>query len=125
MLLTMSDASALHQALEEPRFRVAEEAMSRWLAAPDLDALRRELPTLSLEFTRKAGVMLEGAMLLGLVPRSTSVLATVADLSRKAQAFPAKTLQDRWSVPSLPFDFGRLRQRLHEFAVSGPSPSSR
>ncbi len=96
--------------------------MARWLAAPDLDALRSQMPTLSLEFARKAGVMLEGAMLLGLVERTPAVLAAVEDLGRKANAHPAPTLQERWDVAALPFDFGRLRQRLREItAVHGRS----
>lgn len=91
--------------------------MARWLAAPDLDVLRSEVPTLSLEFARKAGVMLEGAMLLGLVQRTPEVLAAVEDLRRKANAHSAATLQERWDVAALPFDFGRLRQRLREFRM--------
>lgn len=91
--------------------------MARWLSAPDLDVLRREVPTFSLDFARKAGVMLEGAMLLGLVQRTPEVLAAVEDLRRKANAHTATTLQERWDVAALPFDFGRLRQRLREITA--------
>ncbi|MBA2239332.1 MAG: hypothetical protein H0W24_11625 [Lysobacter sp.] len=91
--------------------------MARWLAAPDIDALRREVPALSVEFARRAGVMLEGAMLLGLVQRTPAILAAVDDLGRRANAHPAPTLQERWDVAMLPFDFGRLRQRMRELAT--------
>lgn len=115
----MSTDSALHQALDDPHYRVAEEAMARWLAAPDLLALDQELSTLSLDRTRRLGLTLEGAVLLGLVPRSPAVAATVAALARKAHARQAATLQERWGVSSLPFDFGRLKQRLREATAAG------
>ncbi len=115
----MSTDSALHQALEDPHYRVAEEAMARWLAAPDLRALERELSTLSLDQTRRLGLTLEGAVLLGLVPRSPAVAATVAALAHKARAGQATTLQERGGVSSLPFDFGRLKQRLREATAAG------
>lgn len=114
----MSGVSVLHQALEDPRYRVAEDAMARWLAAPDLEALDRALPALSLDRARKLGITLEGAALLGLVPRSPAVSSTVATLARKTHARQAATLQERWGVSPLPFDFGRLKQRLREAAAA-------
>ena len=88
--------------------------MARWLGAPDFHALDRELPTLDLERTRKLGLTLEGAALLGLLPRSAALATTVGELARKANAGYGGTLQERWGLSSLPFDFGRLKQRLQE-----------
>lgn len=115
----MSGVSVLKQALEDPCYRVAADAMARWLADPDLQALERALPALSLDRARKLGVTLEGTTLLGLVPQSPAVASTVAALARKADALQAATLQERWGVSSLPFDFGRLKQRLREAAAAG------
>lgn len=115
----MSTVSALHQALEDPHYRVAEEAMARWLAAPDLPALDRDLSTLSMDRVRRLGLTLEGAVMLGLVPRSPGIAAAVEALARKAHARQAATLQARWGLSSLPFDFGRLKQRLREATATG------
>ncbi|MGB3391917.1 MAG: hypothetical protein WA956_14990 [Stenotrophomonas sp.] len=110
----MSAASTLRQVLDDPSYRMAEEAMTRWLVAPDFHALDRELPTLGLDHVRKLGLTLEGAALLGLVPRSAALARAVGELARMANAGSGGTLQERWGLSSLPFDFDRLEQRLRE-----------
>lgn len=110
----MSAASELPRVLEEPRLRVAEVAVAKWLMAPDLDALLRETPSLSVAAARKVGVTLEGSLLFGLLADTPLVHDTVRALADRARAMPAATLQRRWHLDRLPFDFQRLKQRQHE-----------
>lgn len=93
--------------------------MARWLAAPDMGALDQVLETLEPGRLRELGGLLEGAVLLGLTPRSSAVSNTLAELARRAGARQAATLQERWGVSSMPFEFDRLQARLREMRVVG------
>lgn len=115
--------SPIARAFEGPHDRAAEAAVAGWLLAPELGALRADLPSMSLASVRDLGATLESVLLLGVVPASAELSEAVrlaAALTHPSEG-GAMAVQRRWGVPRLAFDPARLRQRLHEAAFTRPT----
>lgn len=116
--------SPLARAFEGPHDRAAEADVAAWLLAPELGALKSDLPSMSLASVRDLGATLETVMLLGVVPASPVLAEAVqlaASLAHPTRE-PGRAVQRRWGVLKLAFDPARLRQRLQEAAaLSGRS----
>ncbi len=108
--------SPLAQAFEGPHDRGAEAAVARWLSAPEMKLLRKDLARMSLASVKDLGATLETVMLLGAAPVSVELAEAVRLAAARARpsSESGTSVQRRWGVQKLAFDPARLRQRLHE-----------
>lgn len=99
--------------------RPDEARVAAWLLGADWDGLSSRIDALSPAEASRVGATLHLAVLGRLVPRTSSADAVLAALGARAGADPAAaTLQGRWHLPALPFEIGRLRQRMMELRRS-------
>lgn len=104
--------------------REAELAVARWLMAPDLVALAGQAGRLDVRTAARVGIVLHAAMLTKLLGPHTPGLRQVIDaLARRADCDPrgvgGGALQDYWKVLQMPYEVGRLQQRMRELALEG------